>query len=126
VPTPSLFKLVRAPDESVMLSVIVDDDGDPYPPRADASGGRFVWSLDTGAGFRRYTTPVQLSEFNVRPNSYRPGETVHLRVQYLDRVDLGATGGRDYSTCDPASLGNCELTPRSGCYQWVTWTVQYL
>jgi hypothetical protein len=123
IASPDTFKLSEATDKPVKLSAVVDDDGDPYPPRSARPGAmsQFVWSMELMGVLKAKGGLFQPPELVLPANEHRPGDLVHVRLQYLDRVDL--TGGRDYSSCDPMALGNCALKP--GCYQWVTWTVQY-
>ncbi len=121
-----LPQIIQNPLEDLAFQVLhVDDDGDPIPaPDGQAaSGSHFVWSWREGtsgtfqraAGFRGAT-------FSFRGKTFRTGDLVQLRAEYQDRV----RPERDLESCRSHDVGRCESKPASGCYQWVTWTVQYL
>jgi hypothetical protein len=64
-----------------------------------------------------------LNQFTLEANKYHIGDQLLVRAQYLDRVFLRDPAARQLqSRCD-IDAQSCEL--RSGCYQWVTWTVMY-
>jgi hypothetical protein len=93
----------------------VQDDGDPWP------GGRpeFRWFVARGAeAFVRFEN--DLSTFSLPARQFGVGELVRIRLEVADRNR--DTISRSLLSC-AADL--CELSPGSGCFQRVTWTVEY-
>ena len=123
-------KLFEYYDRALIFRVrAVQDDGDPLPPPARATQHAFRWSLRKQgaqpAGFERRVSAT-FSDFTVPAHEYQPGDRIDVRVEYWDRLDLADPTARDVgSHCDPEAA-TCELIPGSKCYQWITWTVEYL
>jgi hypothetical protein len=109
----------------------VQDDGDPLPPPPRASQRAFRWSLRKhvdGPERPKFARRVSatFSDFTIPAREYQPGDRIDVRVEYWDRLDLENPDARNVQNrCDPEAP-TCEIVPGSGCYQWITWTVEYL
>ncbi len=95
----------------------VTDDLDPYPGGADGEAD-FIWmiELSPGEGF------VELSGYgfpylDIDGADFALNQRVRVRVIVLDRVS------HDLSSC-PVDLDTCAL--RAGCFQWITWEIEFL
>ena len=123
VPPFDLPRIVAFANETTTFQVVrIDDDGDPFPKNGASTGpGRmaFYWRIrrNKAGDFDRYAS-TQMTQLSYAPNTFRPGEVVEVRLDYLDRVD------RSDTHC-PAE-GGCETPAGSGCWQRVTWTVDIL
>ena len=107
----------------------VNDDGDPWPAPGRGSQRAFRWSIrKAGSELSRFERRVSaiFQDFTVAAREYQPGDQIEVRVEYWDRLDLENPDARDFRTrCNPDDPV-CELVPGSGCYQWITWSVEYL
>ena len=109
----------------------VQDDGDPLPPPTRASQRAFRWSLRKHGeppgrdGFARRVSAT-FSDFTIPAREYQPGDRIDVRVEYWDRLDLENPDARDVQNRCDQQAPTCEVVPGSGCYQWITWTVEYL
>jgi hypothetical protein len=101
----------------------VIDDGDPLPPPSDRpSRASFTWSFRVGrTGDFQRLLGVAGPSLELPPAWFRPGDTVQVRAAYADREDRRAA----LEACHKSDALLCEAEPKSGCYQWVTWTVEY-
>jgi hypothetical protein len=117
--------------ETVFRVDFVDDDGDPYPPRqTPMAQSAFVWlvRLGTEREFQGAFDRVvgNLPMLTLRAFAFRPGDRVQVRVEYRDRVNVIDPNARDFSVCDPDVLMCALRATAPTCYQWITWTVEYL
>lgn len=119
-PGDGAYVLARG-DEPARLSVLrVDDELDPYPPRAgDPDAGRttFRWLVATPGSGGEF---VEVSgrdapDFVVDPAEHAPGDELAIRVEVSDRDDHEIPCGEDALTC---SIGANE------CIQRTTWEVE--
>ena len=75
--------------------------------------------------FERRVSAI-FDSFTIPAREYQPGDQIEVRVEYWDRLDVEDPQARDFAArCNPDDPV-CELVPSSGCYQWITWTVEYL
>ena len=120
---PETLQTYASADQSTTFAVnLVTDDADPYP---GSSLGTFTWWYRMGksSAFARlsntYQYPYQSNQLDFGQDVFVTGDEIQVRVEYQDRVS------RDFSSCDQ-NADRCELVPGSGCYQWVTWTVDFI
>ncbi len=121
-----LVGLPRVPAEhrkTTLFSVtFVKDDGDPYQRPTPPRPGAFTWSWRRGTSgpFQRVAGGPR-SDFEFPAGFFRPADVAEVRVSYEDRI------ARDFSPCERAvpQPAQCEVQLGSGCYQWVTWTIEY-
>lgn len=121
---PQIASPIREPARPTSFAVHrVIDDGDPLPPPADRpTRSSFTWSFRMGrAGMWRRMAGFNGPGFEFPAGWFRPGDVVQVRVEYSDRENRRAALE---AACKPDTL-LCELEPKSGCYQWVTWSVEY-
>jgi hypothetical protein len=116
----SLQTLAFSTDTESFVVDSVADDVDPYP---ESTSGTFTWRyrIGTTGDFQRWQTGS--NRLSVGPELFATAldlnEDLQIRVEYQDSV------GHSLSSCDQ-NADRCELVPRSGCAQWVTWTVMVL
>jgi hypothetical protein len=115
--------------ERVLKVTEVQDDGDPWPAPGRPSQRAFRWSIRKHvpdmmmARFERRVSAV-FDSFTIPAREYQPRDRIDVRVEYFDRRDLEDPQARGVSSrCRPEDRV-CELSP--GCFQWITWTVEYL
>lgn len=116
---PMLMRLPLLAGESRTFTINeVDDDVDPWTLGASPpDSSRFTWSLGPQPGQLGRTT-IQGHQFSVRREdlfNYNQ-DTLYLRVEYRD--------SRNAPACAP-QLDRCETPPGSGCYQWITWVIEF-
>lgn len=121
-------KLFNSYDQQRVFGVLeVSDDGDPVPFKDRANRGEFFWSYrllgEQPSPAFTSKVPFNFPVYTVPARQFLPGDLVEVRVMYLDRQDL--SGLRDQSNCKNFDQPRCELVPGSGCFQRITWTVEY-
>jgi len=82
----------------------------------------FIWEVRQPPKMFAWKPSATSQNFTIYKNSYRFGDMIQVRVEYRDRVTVDDPGARG-SKCKPDDL-TCELRP--GCFQWITWTVEFL
>ena len=95
----------------------VTDDQDPYPGTTDGEAD-FVWLIEesTQVGFLEipgYGFPY----LDIDPTDFTTTQQIRVRVIALDRA------AHDLSSC-PVEQPTCALT--AGCYQWITWDIEFM
>jgi hypothetical protein len=99
----------------------VDDDLDPYPPRA------FMQWFVAGSGPTGVEYPLALADypnFVLDTEPYAFGEVVKVRVEIHDRD--AARSRQGFLACGDADTCTLPNAFRSPCFQRVTWTVRIL
>jgi hypothetical protein len=123
---PKFFELYDR--ERVFRVIEVADDADPFPFGPRGNEGRLVWSIrrsDPGLAAQPFLPVVgNFRELVLPARAFNPGDRIEVRLEYFDRFDLATKPRANPQCTDKDPL--CQLQPESGCYQRVTWTVNYL
>jgi hypothetical protein len=94
------------------------DDADPFPRGRHDGTTSFAWFLGRGTEPMRNLNNI-FSFLPIPPDFFRLGEQVRIRVEIADRnrhfIEQVLLGCKDEPLC----------AARPGCYQRVTWTVEY-
>lgn len=96
----------------------VDDDGDPWPGGGRGQA-RFDWAWARGDESMMYLNNRDLAWFDFPGNTFKIGDTVRVRVEVSDR-NRPATE-RILLSCMDQDV--CAARP--GCFQRVTWKIEY-
>ena len=113
------------PSGTVFAVLRVVDDGDPYPdpsPIDPMAGAHFSWFLGRERDPVAYFGPHDFPTYTVAPGTFALGDTARVRVEIHDRPNA--------ARIDDVLLGCgdepvCEAQPGSGCFQRMTWIVEY-
>jgi hypothetical protein len=101
----------------------VQDDGDPLPPPPRPTERAFIWYVrKPDSTTFDWRVNEGLPNFLIPAKSYQALQRIEVRLEYRDRVTAANPGARSLAHCKPEDR-LCESSP--GCYQWVTWTVDY-
>jgi hypothetical protein len=94
----------------------VTDDLDPFPGSASGETD-FQWQIEEapGAGFMDIPG-YGFSYLDLDGGQFALNQWIRVRVVALDRA------AHDLSSC-PVTLATCAL--RAGCFQWVTWDIEF-
>lgn len=110
-------------DQDQVFSVLqIEDDADPIPFGPRAGQGQFIWSIRAEGATSFVSYVGNFRELTIAARRFGLGDRIEVRVQYLDRLDLSMPKARNFEHCQPGDTF-CELVPKSGCYHWITWTV---
>ncbi|HET6284817.1 MAG TPA: hypothetical protein VFH73_27925 [Polyangia bacterium] len=96
----------------------VDDDGDPLPagPRGQS---HFAWALAVGDGPMAYYDNRDIPWLDIVPGMFQVGDTARVRVEINDRNV--AASRRALMSCGDQDL----CSAHAGCFQRVTWKIEY-
>ena len=104
---------------SVVHDYAVDDDGAPWPP-GPQGGATFRWYVSTDGQTFQFVNNDYPTLPLASTGLYKTGDIVKVRVEVSDR---NPTNDAALAGCDRRQDDLCQSVP--GCFQRVTWSVDF-